>query len=79
MTLGMLLIAFLSLGVASCRHKNDVDIGIFSKKYQKFYFANEYEGTKYEFGTYDSRADKLVCVPYEQYIEMTKEYVCKKK
>jgi len=56
-----------------------VDIGVFSKKYQKFYFANEYEGTKYEFGTYDSRADKLVCVPYEQYIEMTKEYVCKKK
>lgn len=78
MTLGMLLIAYLNLGSASCSKKLDLDIGIFSKKHQKFYFANEKKETKYEFGTFDPRADKLVCVPYDQYIDYTEKYTCKR-
>ena len=74
-----LLIAYLNLGASSCSKKQDIDIGIFSKKYQKFYFANEYTEEEYEFDTFDQRADKLVCVPYKQYIQLQKDYVCKKR
>ena len=57
----------------------DVDVGIFSRKFQKFYFSNDARGTKMEFGTTDPRADKLVCIPYQQYIDIQTEYTCKKK
>lgn len=75
----MLLISFLSLGIASCPKKNDIDIGLFSVKHQKFYFDNEKTGIAYEHGTYDARANKLVCVPYAQYIDYQSRYTCKLK
>lgn len=76
MTLGMLLIAYLSLGISSCQTKQNIDVGIFSRDYQKFYFSNAYTGKKAEFGTQDDRADRLVCVPYQQYIDIKKNYTC---
>lgn len=57
----------------------DVDVGIFSRKYQKFYFSNDATGEKYEHDTFDPRADKLVCVPYQQYIDLQENYTCKLK
>jgi hypothetical protein len=76
---GMLLISFLTLGNNSCQTKQNIDVGIFSRDYQKFYFSNQATGKKFEIQSTDPRADKLVCVPYRQYIDLQKNYTCQRK
>ena len=76
---GMLLISFLTLGNSSCQTKQNIDVGLFSVDYQKFYFSNAKTGNKFEIDATDSRANKLVCLPYRQYIDLQKNYTCQRK
>lgn len=73
----MLLIAFSLYG---CKSEDyNIDKSFFSVEHQKFYQSNQYTGVKAEFPPTDMRADKLICAPYDQYIDFFDQYVCTKK
>jgi hypothetical protein len=75
----MLLASFSLCGFSGCEEKYDIDKSIFSWEHQKFYQSNAATGKKAEFTCEDQRADKLVCVPSEQYIKFFEDYVCTKR
>lgn len=75
----MLLVSFSCLAFPGCPQKLNIDKSIFSWEHQKFYQSNDFTGKEAEFTCQDPRADKLVCMPYDQYIKFQQDYVCKKK
>lgn len=75
----LLLISFSLCGFPGCEEKYNIDKSIFSWEHQKFYQSNEATGAKAEFTCQDKRADKLVCMPYGQYIDFFNNYECKKR
>lgn len=70
----MLLVSCALLG---CKGE-DIDICTFSKQFQKFYCHNEFTGKDWEYSAVQAPTD-MVCMPYDQYVNFQKEYVCKKK
>lgn len=79
MTSVKLLTILLTFTISGCKDKLNLDISIFSWKFQKFYQSNEATGEKAEFPPTDQRADKIVGIPYNQYIDFQKNYECRPK
>lgn len=74
MILGMLLV---SCSLLACKGE-DIDKCTFSKKFQKFYCHNDFTNKDWEYQAVNATTD-MVCMPYDQYIDFQKDYVCKRK
>lgn len=69
----------MASAVVSCASKPlDLDIGLFSRDAQTFYFHNAATAKDYQLESEDPAADKLVCIPNKQYLQYLKDYTCTK-
>jgi len=72
------LVSFSCLAFPGCPEKLDIDKCTFSAKFQKFYCHNDFTNKDWEYAAVAAPVD-MVCIPYDQYIEFQKDYVCKRK